>query len=100
MRQTRLLLSVAGLLCLSVAELTAQQYPIVDQIADRVVQKYQSSSCQQLAEERGHHPTGQRDEMEERAIRMLHEDPQMRQAFINRVAAPIANRLFECGLIP
>jgi len=27
-------------------------------------------------------------------------DPQMRAAFINGVAAPIANRLFECVLIP
>ena len=78
----------------------AQQFPILDRIADRLVQKYETSSCQQLAEERGHHPAGQREEMEERAVRMLHEDPQMRQAFINRVAVPIANKLFECGLIP
>jgi hypothetical protein len=31
---------------------------------------------------------------------MLHEDPRMRQEFINRVAAPITNKLFEFGLIP
>jgi hypothetical protein len=24
----------------------------------------------------------------------------MRQAFIDRVAAPIANKLFDCGMIP
>jgi hypothetical protein len=24
----------------------------------------------------------------------------MRREFINRVAAPIANKLFECGMIP
>ena len=41
-----------------------------------------------------------REEMEERVVRLLHEDPRMRQEFINRVAAPIANKLFECGLIP
>jgi len=38
--------------------------------------------------------------MEERVVRELHEDPQMREEFINRVAAPVANKLFECGLIP
>ena len=27
-------------------------------------------------------------------------DPQMRTAFINKVAAPIANKMFECGMIP
>jgi hypothetical protein len=30
----------------------------------------------------------------------MHTDPQMRAAFINRVAAPIANKMFECGMIP
>jgi hypothetical protein len=38
--------------------------------------------------------------MEERAVRLLHEDPSMRQEFLNRVAAPIANKLFECNMIP
>ena len=30
----------------------------------------------------------------------LRNDPQMRAAFIDRVAAPIANKMFECGLLP
>jgi hypothetical protein len=79
---------------------SAQEYPLLDRLAERVVQKYQTSSCQQLAQQRQQRPTGQRAEIEARAVRMLHEDPQMRQEFINRVAAPIANKLFECGLIP
>jgi hypothetical protein len=91
-------LLVGGLLCASGA--SAQEYPMLDRVAAKVVQKYQTSSCQQLAEQRQQRPTGQREEMEERVIRLLHEDPRMRQEFINRVAAPIANKLFECGLIP
>jgi hypothetical protein len=35
-----------------------------------------------------------------KAVEFLHNDAQMRAAFINKVAAPIANKLFECGLIP
>ncbi len=35
-----------------------------------------------------------------RAVQLLPNDPQMRAEFINRVAAPIANKLFECGMIP
>jgi hypothetical protein len=31
---------------------------------------------------------------------MLKSDAQMRAAFINKVAAPIANKMFECGMIP
>jgi hypothetical protein len=90
-------LLIGGMLSTQAA---AQEYPLLDRLAERVVQKYQTSSCQQLAQQRQQRPTGQRAEMEDRAVRMLHEDPRMRQEFINRVAAPIANKLFECGLIP
>jgi hypothetical protein len=92
-------LASAGLLIVA-GDAIAQDHPIVDRLADKVVQKYQGSSCEQLAAERGHKPTGQREQMEERAVRLMHEDPQIRQAFLNRVAAPIANKLFECGMIP
>ena len=77
-----------------------ESYPIMDMIAQKVIQKYQTSSCQQLAQEKSQPPTGQKAEMEQRAIGILRNDPQMRTAFINQVAAPIANKLFECGMIP
>jgi len=38
--------------------------------------------------------------MEQEALQMLKSDQQMRSAFINKVAAPIANKMFECGMIP
>jgi hypothetical protein len=38
--------------------------------------------------------------MEERLVRLLHEDAQMRREFMHRVAPAIANTLFECGIIP
>lgn len=76
------------------------QYPIMEKVAQKVIQKYQTSSCQQLAQEKSQPPTGQKARMEQRAIQALRNDPQMRTAFINQVAAPIANKLFECGMIP
>jgi hypothetical protein len=100
MPRTSLLILAAGAICLGTTRIHAQQYPMLDQLASRVVQKYQTSSCQELAARRARPPSGQRAAMEERAVRMLHEDPGMRQEFLNRVAAPIANKLFECGLIP
>ena len=75
---------------------SAQQYPVMDRIADKVVQKYQNSSCQELWQKRGQ----PKSEREQRAVQMLRGDPQMRAAFINRVAGPIANKMFECGMIP
>jgi len=76
------------------------QYPIMEKVVQKVIEKYQTSSCQQLAQEKSQPPTGQRAEMEQRAIEVLRNDPQMRTAFLNQVAAPIANKLFECGMIP
>jgi hypothetical protein len=38
--------------------------------------------------------------MEQRVVKMLQQDPQMRQAFFAKVSAPIVNKMFECGMIP
>jgi len=75
---------------------SAQQFPMLDQVANRVVQKYQQSSCEQLWQKRGQ-PKSQR---EQEAVEALRNNPEMRAEFINRVAAPIANKMFECGLLP
>ena len=74
------------------------QYPIMDQIANKVINKYQTSSCEQLWEQKSQHapPSMQ----EQRAIGILRNDPQMRAAFINKIAPPIANKMFDCGMIP
>ena len=72
------------------------QYPILDAVADRVIEKYRGADCEQLWQRRGE-PKTQR---EQEVLQMLHDDPQMRAAFIDRVAAPIVNKMFECGLVP
>ena len=81
---------------LLVAGIAVAQFPILDMMADRVVQKYQSSTCEQLWEARGK----PKSEREQELIQMLRGDPQARSAFINKIAAPVANKMFECGLIP
>jgi hypothetical protein len=75
-------------------------HPIMEKIAQKVIQKYQTSSCEQLAMERSQPPTGEKAQMEQNALEILQNNPQMRAEFINRVAGPIANKLFECGMIP
>jgi hypothetical protein len=77
-----------------------QQYPVLDKIADRIIQKYASTPCEQLAQMKSEKPSGEKAEMEQRAMQMLKNDPQMRQYFLNKVAGPIANKMFECGMIP
>lgn len=77
-----------------------QQFPIIDKIAEKIIQKYQTSSCEQLYQEKAQQQGKPKSAEEQRAITILRNDPQMRQAFINKIAAPIANKLFECGMIP
>lgn len=77
-----------------------QQYPIMDKIADKIIQKYQNSSCLELYQEKAQKQGQPKSVEEQRAIAVLHNDAQMRQAFINKIAAPIANKMFECGMIP
>jgi hypothetical protein len=72
------------------------QYPIVDMAAGKVISKYQNSSCQQLWEEKMKPKTQQEQEM----VQMLRGDPQIRTIFINKIAGPVVNKMFECGMIP
>ena len=92
---TRVCLFVT-VLALLVVSLAAAQFPILDMMADRVTQKYQQATCEQLWEQRGKPKSQQEQEL----IQLLRGDPQMRAAFIDKVAAPVANKMFECGMIP
>jgi len=96
MKRISLLALAAGLLYVSIGN--AQQYPMMDMVANKVIAKYQNSSCEQLWEKKAQKaPPSQQ---EQNVIQMLKGDPQMRQAFINKIAAPIANKMFDCGMIP
>jgi hypothetical protein len=77
-----------------------ESYPIMEQVAQQVIEYYQASFCQAIAEQKSQPPTVQKAQIEQRAIQLLWNDPQMRTEFLNRVAAPIANKLFECDMIP
>src|SRR5512137_1984750 len=74
----------------------AQDYPILNMVADRVIEKYRNATCEQVWQDK-EKPKG---EMEKNLIQMLRENPQMRQVFIDKVAATVANKMFECGLVP
>ena len=99
MRKTAIVMSLGCVLLAGILRIEGQdQHPILDQVANKVIQKYQTSTCQQLWAERAQKapPTP----AEQKAIQFLKNDPQMRTLFLNKVAAPIANKMFECGMIP
>jgi hypothetical protein len=93
-RRCSLLALIPALLYLDVA--SADDYPIMKAVAAKVVQKYQNSSCEDLAAQKKQPPT----DAQKKAVQALRGNPQMRTEFMNIVAGPIANKLFECGMIP
>jgi hypothetical protein len=74
------------------------QFPVMDAVANGVIQKYQSSTCEQVWIKKSEKTPPSPKEKE--AIEVLKSNPQMRTAFINKIAAPIANKMFDCGMIP
>lgn len=75
-----------------------QQYPIMDKVAAKIIAKYQNSTCNDLYQQKSQEAPPSAEE--KKVIEYLHNDPKMRAAFIDKIAAPIANKMFECGLIP
>jgi hypothetical protein len=87
---------VVGVTALCAAGIAVGQGRIMDMVASKVITKYQSASCEQLWQQKGQ----PKSEEEQRAVALLKNDPQARAAFLNKVAGPIANKMFECGMIP
>jgi len=80
----------------AVAGIAVGQGPILNMVADKVIGKYQNASCEQLWQQKGEPKSAE----EQRAVTFLRNDPQARTAFIDKVAGPIVNKMFECGMIP
>ncbi len=95
MKIRKMTVAAAGVAAV-VAGVAFAQYPILDSAAERTIAKYQSASCEQLWEARGKPKSAE----EQRAIELLRSDPQRRTYFLNKIAGPVANKMFECGMIP
>ena len=73
---------IAAAVCLA-AGIAYAQYPIMDMVADKVIQKYQSATCEQLWEKKGQPKSAE----EQRVDRPPEERPADASAFFNKVAA-------------
>ena len=96
LKRACLLTIVLIVICWAAVRAQNPQHRIIDAIANKVIHKYQESSCEQLAKQKTEPKTPE----EQKAVELLRSKPQVRAEFINKVAAPIANKMFECGLIP
>jgi hypothetical protein len=69
---------------------------LLDYAADRVIEKYQTSTCEQLKQAKSEGPSLK----EKAALEFLRNDDQARVAFINKISPVVANKMFECGMFP
>jgi hypothetical protein len=74
----------------------AAQGILVDAAADKMIKKYQAASCDQLKAQKLEPPS----EKEKIALDMLRDDPKARVVFVDKIAAPVLNKMFECSMIP
>ena len=91
--------SIGVVVCVSaliVAGAVAAQGVLVDTAADRVIKKFEAATCDQLKAQKNEPPS----EKEKIALDLLRDDPKARVDFIDKIAAPVLNKMFECSLIP
>ncbi|TYL93963.1 hypothetical protein FXB40_19165 [Bradyrhizobium rifense] len=79
-----------------VAGAVAAEGMLVEAAANKVIRKYQTASCDELRAQKSEPPSAK----EKIALDLLRDDPKARIAFVNQVAAPVLNKMFECGMIP
>ena len=90
------LLFAAVPVLLSAPAAMAQQYPLLNMAAQNVITKYQNASREQLWQQKGKPKSPQEREL----MQLLDSDPQARTIFINQVAGPVVNKMFQCGMLP
>ncbi len=78
------------------AGVVAAQGMLVDAAADRVIKKFEAATCDQLKAQKNE-PSSEKEKI---ALNLLRDDPKARVDFIDKIAAPVLNKMFECNIIP
>ena len=95
-KSVRVVLIVLALIAVVVVGGWASRGMVMNAAADEVVKKFQGATCEQLK--------AQKDEpssmMKNAAVWFLRAEPQARVAFIDKIAAPVLNKMIECGMAP
>ena len=81
---------------LIVARAAAAEDILVDAAADKVIKKFEAATCDELKAQK----KDPRTDKEKEAIQFLRNDSQARVFFINKIAAPVLNKMYDCGMIP
>ena len=87
--------ALVGIAALISTGAASAQGMLLDEAADKVIKKYQTATCEELKA-----PKPPPSDKEKEAIEFLRNDSQARVFFINKIAAPVLNKMFDCGMIP
>jgi hypothetical protein len=79
-----------------IAGAAAAEGMLVDAAADKVIKKFEAATCDQLKAQKDEPPS----EEKKIALDLLRDDPKARVAFVDKIAAPVLNKMFECNMIP
>jgi hypothetical protein len=84
-----------GIAAFILAGEASAQGMLLDFAADKVINKYQTATCDELKAQKKQPPT----DKEKEAVEFLRSDSQARIFFINKIAGPVLNKMFDCGMI-
>jgi len=73
---------------------------MVDAFANVIVDTITSSSCEDLAARMQQSRSNKNNPMRARVMQMLQKNPNLRRQLVNRIAAPVANKMLDCNLVP
>jgi uncharacterized protein YifE (UPF0438 family) len=91
-KTTSIAVGIAALILVGGA---SAQGMLLDAAADKVITKYQTATCEELKAQRNQ----PRTDKEKEAVEFLRNDSQARVSFIDKIAAPVLNKMFDCGMI-
>lgn len=83
------------------AELTITQQRLVDSASQIIVEQVEESSCEEFYTflEQQEQSRGQYPRLRQRLIQAAENNPEIREEFVRQIAAPVVNKMFDCGLI-
>jgi hypothetical protein len=94
-----LVATALALLYVTVATAQQGQHPILDALANKVVQHYQTSNCDQLRQGQAQHANMPMSPGEQKLLELLRTDPEMRHEFVSIAADQVVDKMIQCGMI-
>jgi hypothetical protein len=95
-KTSRVVVIVLALIVIVLAVGWASRGKVMDLAADEVIKKFLSATCDELKAQKDEPPTV----IKKVALEFLRNDTQARVAFIDKIAAPVLNKMIECGMAP